>query len=96
MKISSSGLFQVISPPAGYYPDFENLYFNTWRSKNVTKFADDFERFKWRSKQNLDYALLMAYAQSRGTYYVQLEDDIIFEPNFLSTMKHSAIERTLK
>ncbi len=27
--------------------------------------------------QNLDYAFLMMYAQWRGVYYVQLEDDIL-------------------
>ena len=32
---------------------------------------------RWRTKQNLDYCFLMMYAQSKGIYYVQLEDDII-------------------
>lgn len=27
---------------------------------------------RWRTKQNLDYCFLMMYAQSKGTYYVQV------------------------
>ena len=49
------------------------------------------ERVKWRSKQNLDYAFLMMYAQSRGTFYVQLEDDILTKPNFVATMRDFAL-----
>ena len=44
--------------------------------------GDSPERVKWRSKQNLDYAFLMMYAQSRGRFYVQLEDDIVTQPNY--------------
>ena len=49
------------------------------------------ERVKWRSKQNLDYAFLMMYAQSRGTFYVQLDDDILTKPNFVATMRDFAL-----
>jgi len=28
---------------------------------------------RWRTKQNLDYCFLMMYAQSKGTYYVQVK-----------------------
>lgn len=28
--------------------------------------------FRWRTKQNLDYAYLMMYAQAKGTFYVQV------------------------
>lgn len=27
---------------------------------------------RWRTKQNLDYCFLMMYAQTKGTYYVQV------------------------
>lgn len=27
---------------------------------------------RWRTKQNLDYAYLMMYAQAKGTFYVQV------------------------
>ncbi|KAM9511639.1 alpha-1,3-mannosyl-glycoprotein 4-beta-N-acetylglucosaminyltransferase B-like isoform 2-T2 [Salvelinus alpinus] len=42
---------------------------------------------KWRTKQNLDYSFLMLYAQEKGTYYVQLEDDIVANPGYSQTMK---------
>ena len=35
------------------------------------------ERVTWRSKQSLDFSFLMMYAKSRGTFYVQLEDDVL-------------------
>ncbi len=35
--------------------------------------------------QNLDYAFLMMYAQWRGVYYVQLEDDILTKVNYISS-----------
>ena len=34
------------------------------------------------------------YAQWRGTYYVQLEDDILTKPNFLATMRDFALEKS--
>nr|XP_006011128.1 PREDICTED: alpha-1,3-mannosyl-glycoprotein 4-beta-N-acetylglucosaminyltransferase B-like [Latimeria chalumnae] len=58
-----SGILEVISPPASYYPDLSNL---------KETFGDSKERVKWRTKQNLDYSFLMLYAQSKGTYYVQV------------------------
>ncbi|XP_027949541.1 alpha-1,3-mannosyl-glycoprotein 4-beta-N-acetylglucosaminyltransferase B isoform X2 [Eumetopias jubatus] len=48
---------------------------------------------RWRTKQNLDYCFLMMYAQSKGIYYVQLEDDIVAKPNYLSTMKNFALQQ---
>lgn len=35
----------------------------------------------------------MMYAQSKGIYYVQLEDDIVAKPNYLSTMKNFALQQ---
>lgn len=52
-----SGLIEVIAPSPTYYPDFEKL--------RIT-LNDPLERVKWRSKQNLDFAYLMAYAQPKG------------------------------
>lgn len=72
-----SGLIDIISPPVYYYPDLDNI---------PETFGDTQERVKWRTKQNLDFAFLMMYCSSRGTYYVQLEDDIIAVPNFVNTM----------
>ena len=42
--------------------------------------GDSKVRCKWRRKQNLDFSYLMMYAQSRGRYYCQMEDDIIAKP----------------
>lgn len=80
-----SGLIEVISPSPAYYPDFEKL--------RIT-LGDSQERVKWRSKQNLDFAFLMSYAQPKGTFYVQLEDDILAKRNFITSMKSFAIEKS--
>uniref|UniRef100_A0A8C4HCZ8 Alpha-1,3-mannosyl-glycoprotein 4-beta-N-acetylglucosaminyltransferase A n=1 Tax=Dicentrarchus labrax TaxID=13489 RepID=A0A8C4HCZ8_DICLA len=79
----NSGLLEVISPPAAYYPDLTNL---------KETFGDSKERVKWRTKQNLDYSFLMMYAVSKGVYYVQLEDDIVAKPNYFATMKNFALQ----
>ncbi|XP_043925394.1 alpha-1,3-mannosyl-glycoprotein 4-beta-N-acetylglucosaminyltransferase B isoform X2 [Protopterus annectens] len=84
-KEIQSGLLEVISPSPNFYPDFSRLR---------ESFGDPRERVKWRTKQNLDYCFLMMYAQSKGTYYVQLEDDIVARPNYLSTMKNFALQQT--
>ncbi|XP_015251865.1 PREDICTED: alpha-1,3-mannosyl-glycoprotein 4-beta-N-acetylglucosaminyltransferase-like protein MGAT4D [Cyprinodon variegatus] len=73
-----SGLLEVVSPSQHYYPDF-NLLKET--------FGDSKERVKWRTKQNLDYSFLMLYAQDKGSYYVQLEDDVVAKTGYYSDMK---------
>lgn len=73
-----SGLIEIISPPSSYYPDFN-------RTVRVT-LGDPLHRVKWRTKQNLDFSYLMMYSQSKGTYYVQLEDDILSKPSFVTKM----------
>uniref|UniRef100_A0A1B6KAN6 Alpha-1,3-mannosyl-glycoprotein 4-beta-N-acetylglucosaminyltransferase B n=2 Tax=Cicadellinae TaxID=33370 RepID=A0A1B6KAN6_9HEMI len=78
------GLIEIIAPTTAYYPD--------WNTLRVT-LGDSKERVKWRSKQNLDFAFLMMYAQPRGMFYIQLEDDILVKPQFVSTMKTIALER---
>ncbi|XP_077302063.1 alpha-1,3-mannosyl-glycoprotein 4-beta-N-acetylglucosaminyltransferase a isoform X2 [Arctopsyche grandis] len=82
-----SGLIEILSPPASYYPDFDKLKMTL---------GDSLERVKWRTKQNLDFVFLMTYAQPKGTFYVQLEDDILAKHNFVTTMKNYAIEITAK
>ena len=82
----NSGLLELISPPPEFYPDLSNLR---------QTLGDDVNRVQWRSKQNLDYAFLMMYAQSRGVYYVQLEDDILTKPKFGTIMREYAIEKSL-
>lgn len=52
-----NGLIDIIAPAASYYPNFDKL--------RIT-LGDSLERVKWRSKQNLDFAYIMAYAQTKG------------------------------
>ncbi|KAK2118823.1 Alpha-1,3-mannosyl-glycoprotein 4-beta-N-acetylglucosaminyltransferase B [Saguinus oedipus] len=47
----------------------------------------------WRTKQNLHYCFLVMYVQPKGIYYVQVEDDIVARPNYLSTMKNLALQQ---
>ncbi|XP_051172269.1 alpha-1,3-mannosyl-glycoprotein 4-beta-N-acetylglucosaminyltransferase B [Leptopilina boulardi] len=79
-----AGLIDVIAPSSAYYPDFTKLRDNL---------GDNHQRVIWRSKQNLDFAFLMLYAQRRGIFYVQLEDDILAKKNFISTMKSFALQK---
>ncbi|XP_061541079.1 alpha-1,3-mannosyl-glycoprotein 4-beta-N-acetylglucosaminyltransferase B isoform X4 [Phycodurus eques] len=79
-----SGLLEVVSPSVHFYPDFSHLR---------ESFGDPKERVRWRTKQNLDYCFLMMYARAKGTYYVQLEDDIVARPAYLSTMKKFALQQ---
>ncbi|XP_063314524.1 alpha-1,3-mannosyl-glycoprotein 4-beta-N-acetylglucosaminyltransferase-like protein MGAT4D isoform X2 [Pelobates fuscus] len=80
-----SGVLEVISPPASYYPDLNNI---------KETFGDSKERVRWRTKQNLDYSFLMLYAQPKGVYYLQLEDDIIAKPQFYQFMKSFATHQS--
>ncbi|KAM6924025.1 alpha-1,3-mannosyl-glycoprotein 4-beta-N-acetylglucosaminyltransferase A-like [Xenentodon cancila] len=77
-KDVESGLLEVVSPSQYYYPDFSTLR---------ETFGDSKDRVKWRTKQNLDFSFLMLYAQDKGTYYVQLEDDVIAKDGYYSDMK---------
>ncbi|XP_030045247.1 alpha-1,3-mannosyl-glycoprotein 4-beta-N-acetylglucosaminyltransferase B [Microcaecilia unicolor] len=80
-----SGMIEVISPPPAYYPDFSNI---------KETFGDSKERVRWRTKQNLDYSFLMLYAQPKGTFYIQLEDDIIAKPGYFQSIKDVAVQQT--
>ncbi|GFT26759.1 alpha-1,3-mannosyl-glycoprotein 4-beta-N-acetylglucosaminyltransferase B [Nephila pilipes] len=80
----NSGLLEVIAPPSTYYPDFDKLR---------QTLGDPLERVKWRTKQNLDFSYLMMYAQPKGTFYVQLEDDILSKPGYIETMKRFAYKQ---
>ena len=76
-----SGALEVISPPSEFYPNMTALR---------ETLGDKMDRVVWRSKQVLDFSFLMMYGQGRGTFYVQLEDDIITKKGFISTMKNFA------
>ncbi|RVE53117.1 hypothetical protein evm_002214 [Chilo suppressalis] len=85
-KLVEIGLIEVISPSPSYYPDFETL---------PVTLGDSLKRVKWRTKQNLDTIYLMAYAQSKGVYYLMLEDDVIAKKNYMQEMKEFAASTTL-
>ncbi|XP_014681773.1 PREDICTED: alpha-1,3-mannosyl-glycoprotein 4-beta-N-acetylglucosaminyltransferase A-like isoform X1 [Priapulus caudatus] len=80
-----NGLIDIIAPSPDYYPDFATL---------KPTLGDQSERFRWRTKQNLDFAYLMMYSQSRGTYYLQVEDDIVAKPQFTSTIRNFIVSQT--
>ncbi|CAH1736394.1 unnamed protein product [Aphis gossypii] len=80
----NSGLVDIIAPSPEYYPDFSKL--------RIT-LGDSEDRVRWRSKQNLDYVFLMMYCQPKGSFYVQLEDDVVAKPQFHTIMKKTALQR---
>ena len=90
---------KVISPPAEYYPNWDKI-----DESNINSFGDGADRIKWRRKQNLgarvikvyilfnssDYLFLWSYSLGRSQYFIQLEDDIVAKPDYLSFV-HKAI-----
>lgn len=84
-RFIESGLIEIVSPPAAYYPDLDHL---------TATLGDSVDRTRWRTKQNLDFAYLMMYCQPRGTYYVQLEDDVLSKPAFVSKMINFALKQS--
>ncbi|KAK2849559.1 hypothetical protein Q5P01_009393 [Channa striata] len=86
-KEVQSGLLEVVSPSRYYYPNFTSL---------KETFGDSKDRVKWRTKQNLDYSFLMLYAQDRGTFYVQLEDDVVAKTDYFHDMRTYAVQEASK
>ncbi|KAK5865312.1 hypothetical protein PBY51_016486 [Eleginops maclovinus] len=82
-----SGLLEVVSPPKHYYPNFTHL---------KESLGDSKDRVKWRTKQNLDFSFLMLYAHNKGSYYVQLEDDIVAKAGYFNAMKTFATQNDSK
>ncbi|XP_016999085.2 alpha-1,3-mannosyl-glycoprotein 4-beta-N-acetylglucosaminyltransferase B [Drosophila takahashii] len=77
-----AGLIDVIAPPLNYYPNFSSLHITL---------HDDPQRVQWRTKQNLDYIYLMSYARGKGSYYLQLEDDVLANEGFLDYIQKFAM-----
>ncbi|XP_070567751.1 alpha-1,3-mannosyl-glycoprotein 4-beta-N-acetylglucosaminyltransferase C-like [Ptychodera flava] len=73
-----NGFLEVIEAPQSFYPPLENL---------KQKYGDSQDRIRWRSKQVVDYAFLFSYCQDISTYYLQLEDDVVSSPNFISSIR---------
>ncbi len=44
-------------------------------------------RVRWRSKQVADFAFMFYYGRTLSEYYVQIEDDVICAPRFVSIIK---------
>ncbi|XP_026762245.2 alpha-1,3-mannosyl-glycoprotein 4-beta-N-acetylglucosaminyltransferase A-like isoform X2 [Galleria mellonella] len=86
-KQVDSGLIEVIAPAASYYPDFESL---------PNTLGDSAKRVRWRTKQNLDTIYLMAYAQSKGTFYLMLEDDVIAKKSYMQDIKQFTADTTIR
>ncbi|KAJ2954148.1 hypothetical protein O0L34_g2375 [Tuta absoluta] len=86
-KHVASGMIEIISPSPGFYPDL---------SKDKPNLGDASRRYRWRTKQNLDALFLMAYAQTKGTYYLMLEDDIISKANFMDKIRKYTAEASVK
>ncbi|XP_016807737.2 alpha-1,3-mannosyl-glycoprotein 4-beta-N-acetylglucosaminyltransferase-like protein MGAT4D isoform X3 [Pan troglodytes] len=63
-----SGSLEVISIPAFLYSSMLNAKHLAEASRKLAS---------WRTKQVLDFCILMLYAQPKAKYYLQLEDDII-------------------
>ncbi|XP_063837497.1 alpha-1,3-mannosyl-glycoprotein 4-beta-N-acetylglucosaminyltransferase A-like [Ostrinia nubilalis] len=85
-KHVESGLIEVISASPTYYPDFDSL---------PITLGDSQKRVKWRTKQNLDTVYLMAYAQSKGTFYLMLEDDVIAKNHYMQDIKKFAAQTSV-
>ena len=82
-----SGLIQCIIAPQGYYPPMENL---------PLLYGDSAQRVMWRSKQALDFSFLYFYCANLGQYFLQLEDDVLSEDNYLPKIKDFINSRTSK
>ncbi|XP_056155956.1 alpha-1,3-mannosyl-glycoprotein 4-beta-N-acetylglucosaminyltransferase C-like [Lampris incognitus] len=81
------GQLLVLYVPQQYYPPLKGLKRN---------FKDSPERVSFRSKQNLDYSFLIHYSTGLSQYYLQLEDDILSAPNYLSTIRKHIQEQEAK
>jgi len=45
------------------------------------------ERVRWRAKQVVDYAALFAFSAGQSEYYLQLEDDVLCAPGYVSDIR---------
>ncbi|CAG4977688.1 unnamed protein product [Colias eurytheme] len=74
-----SGMIEVLSPSPTYYPNFDSV---------PLTLGDSAKRVMWRTKQNLDALYLMSYGQTKGTYYLMIEDDVMAKKKYLQEIKH--------
>ncbi|KAM7032553.1 alpha-1,6-mannosyl-glycoprotein 4-beta-N-acetylglucosaminyltransferase-like isoform 1-T8 [Acridotheres tristis] len=72
------GQLLLIHAPPEFYPTLEGLKRN---------FNDAEERVRFRSKQNVDYAFLLAFAANLSSYYLMIEDDVWSAKSFLTAIR---------
>ncbi|NXK94686.1 MGT4C acetylglucosaminyltransferase, partial [Formicarius rufipectus] len=72
------GRLLLIHTPQELYPTLEGLKRN---------YNDPEERVRFRSKQNLDYAFLLAFAANLSSYYLMIEDDVWCAKSFLTAIR---------
>ncbi|NXQ54934.1 MGT4C acetylglucosaminyltransferase, partial [Anthoscopus minutus] len=74
------GRLLLIHTPPEFYPSLEGLKRN---------FNDAEERVRFRSKQNVDYAFLLAFAANLSSYYLMIEDDVWSARSFLTAIRRA-------
>ncbi|XP_032566342.1 alpha-1,6-mannosyl-glycoprotein 4-beta-N-acetylglucosaminyltransferase-like isoform X1 [Chiroxiphia lanceolata] len=72
------GRLLLIHAPHELYPTLEGLKRN---------FNDPEERVRFRSKQNVDYAFLLAFTANLSSYYLMIEDDVWCARSFLTAIR---------
>ncbi|NXL85361.1 MGT4C acetylglucosaminyltransferase, partial [Alectura lathami] len=72
------GRLLLIHAPHEFYPTLEGLKRN---------YNDPEERVKFRSKQNVDYAFLLAFAANLSSYYLMIEDDVWSAKSFFTVIR---------
>nr|XP_009665613.1 PREDICTED: alpha-1,3-mannosyl-glycoprotein 4-beta-N-acetylglucosaminyltransferase C-like isoform X2 [Struthio camelus australis] len=72
------GRLLLIHAPHEFYPTLDGLKRN---------YNDPEERVRFRSKQNVDYAFLLAFAANLSTYYLMIEDDVRCSRSFLTAIR---------
>uniref|UniRef100_A0A8C0EG51 MGAT4 conserved region domain-containing protein n=1 Tax=Bubo bubo TaxID=30461 RepID=A0A8C0EG51_BUBBB len=72
------GRLLLIHAPHEFYPTLKGLKRN---------YNDPEERVRFRSKQNVDYAFLLAFAANLSSYYLMIEDDVWCAKSFLTAIR---------
>ncbi|XP_069731735.1 alpha-1,6-mannosyl-glycoprotein 4-beta-N-acetylglucosaminyltransferase-like isoform X2 [Phaenicophaeus curvirostris] len=78
------GRLLLIHVPHEFYPTLEGLKRN---------YNDPEERVRFRSKQNVDYAFLLAFAANLSSYYLMIEDDVWCAKSFLMAIRKALASR---
>ncbi|NXT82463.1 MGT4C acetylglucosaminyltransferase, partial [Zapornia atra] len=78
------GRLLLVHAPHEFYPTLEGLKRN---------YNDPEERVKFRSKQNVDYAFLFAFAANLSSYYLMIEDDVWCARSFLTAIRKALVSQ---